>query len=245
MSLSNALSYLTVLPIPFKKHIPLGRSVHFFPLVGVGMGSVLVLAFVGLDAFLPQALACALVIALLEGMTGGIHLRAVAELVDGRRTFPGSGFGPRKEFQWKGRVAVGLVLLLKVAALAETRADWQPFALLLAPILGRSSQALGIIFSRHRLNPLGTRDPAIRRRQVRALFFTAVLLFVFLLFPWKIALMLAAQYFILIIAFYRYLNSSQDGLTVQTLGTVAEASETGLLVACALLTLFPLLSRFG
>ena len=41
MSLSNALSYLTVLPIPFKKHIPLNRSVHYFPLVGAGMGSIL------------------------------------------------------------------------------------------------------------------------------------------------------------------------------------------------------------
>ncbi len=238
MSLGNALSYLTVLPIPFKKHVPLGRSVHFFPLVGVGMGSVLVLVFVGLCAFLPKPLACALVIALLEGMTGGIHLRAVAELVDGRRTFPGSGFGPRKKFQWKGRAAVGAVLSLKVAALASIRPDWQPFALLLAPILGRSSQALGIIFSRHRLAPPGPPDPAIRRRQVRAVFYTAALLFVFLLFPWKAALVLAAQYFILIVGFYRYLNSSQDGLTVQTLGTVAEAAETGLFAACALLSLY-------
>lgn len=236
MSLSNALSYLTVLPIPFKKHIPLGQSVHFFPLVGVGMGSLLVLAFVGLMAFVPPILACITVIALMEGMTGGIHLRAVAELVDGRRTFPGSGFGPRTEYHWKGLAAVVLVLIFKAVALAKTRTDWQPFAVLLAPILGRSSQALGIIFSRHRLSPKGRQDPALKRRQTRALFFTAALLCVFALFPWKVALILATQYFLLLIAFYRVLNRSLDGLTVQTLGSVAELVETAFLVTCGILS---------
>lgn len=236
MSLSNALSYLTVLPIPFKRHVPLGRSVHFFPLVGVGMGSLLVIVFVAMQAFLPDLLACVGVVALLEAMTGGIHLRAVAELAEGRRTFPGHGFGPRKEYGWKAFAAVGLVIAFKVAALALIRPDWQPFAVLLAPILGRSSQALGIIFSRHRLAPAGPPDPAIRRRQRRALIFTAVLLFTFLLFPWRVAVVLAAQYFLLLVAFYRYLNRSQSGLTVQTLGTVAEMAETGLLAACAFLS---------
>jgi cobalamin synthase len=122
-----------------------------------------------------------------------------------------------------------------VAALAWTRPDWQPFALLLAPILGRSSQALGIIFSRHRLAPKGPPDPAVKRRQVRALFFTAALLLVFALFPMKVAAILAAQYFVIIIGLYRYLNRSQDGLTVQTLGSVAEIAETGLFVSCAFL----------
>lgn len=236
MSLGNAFSYLTVLPIPFRRNIPLGRSVHYFPMIGVGMGSILVLAFEGMKTIMPVPLACIGVVALLEAMTGGIHLRAAAELVDGKRTFPGHGFGPRSEYRWKGMLAVALILLVKGAALAQTRSDWQPFAVLLAPILGRSSQALGIIFSRHRLAVPGRPDPAIRRRQIRALLFTAVLMTVFLLFPWKVALILAAQYFLLIIAFYRYLNRSLSGLTVQTLGAVAEIAETGLLAACAVLT---------
>jgi cobalamin synthase len=155
MSLSNALSYLTVLPIPFKKHIPLNRSVHFFPLVGAGMGSALVLAFLAFQALLPGYLACAATIAAMEAMTGGIHLRAVAELVDGRRTFPGSGFAPKPEYHWRGIAAVVLLLFVKVNGLFNMRPEWQPFAVLLAPILGRSSQALGIIFSRHRLAAAG------------------------------------------------------------------------------------------
>ena len=53
MSLSNALSYLTVLPIPFKKHLPLNLSVHHFPLVGAGMGSILVLTLLFSNPFCP------------------------------------------------------------------------------------------------------------------------------------------------------------------------------------------------
>jgi len=237
MSLSNALSYLTVLPIPFKKHIPLNRSVHFFPLVGAGMGSVLVLAFLAFKAMLPVYLASVATIALLEAMTGGIHLRAVAELVDGRRTFPGAGFAPKPEYHWRGVAAVLLLLIVKVNGLAQMRPEWQPFAVLLAPILGRSSQALGIIFSRHRLQPAGGKpDPAARRRQARALFFTIALMFCMGLFPWKAAAILTAGYFALMTASYRFLNQRMEGLTVQTLGSVAEFTEAAFIATCSALS---------
>ena len=237
MSLSNALSYLTVLPIPFKKHIPLNRSVHFFPLVGAGMGSLLVLAFLSFKAILPGWLACAATIAMLEALTGGIHLRAVAELLDGRRTFPGSGFAPKPEYHWRGLAAVAVVFLIKVNGLAHMRAEWQPFAVLMAPILGRSSQALGIIFSKHRLETArGPKDPAVRRRQKRALVFTAVLLCCMGLFPWKAAAILTAGYFLLVLAAYRFLNKRMEGLTVQTLGAVAELAEAGFMATCSALS---------
>jgi cobalamin synthase len=239
MSIGNALSYLTVLPVPFKKHIPLNRSVHFFPLVGAGMGSVLVIALEGLGAFLPVYAACLGTIAVLEAMTGGRHLRAVAELFDGRRNFPGSGFSAKTEYRWMGITAVTVLLAVKVVSLAQTRLDWQPFAVLLAPILGRSSQALGIIFSRHRLAARGPLDAAVKRRQKRALVFTALLLTLFCLFPLKAAVVLAAQYFILMVAAYRYLNRSLEGLTVQTLGSVAELVEACFLITCAFLSWRP------
>ncbi|MDB5103407.1 MAG: hypothetical protein JWP91_1096 [Fibrobacteres bacterium] len=233
MSLSNALGYLTVLPIPFKKHIPLNRSVHFFPLVGAGMGSVMVLSFLAFKALLPIYLACIAAVAALEALTGGIHLRAVAELMDGRRTFPGSGFAPKPEYRWKGMAAVAVLFFVKVNGLAHMRPEWQPFAMLLTPILGRSSQALGIIFSRHRLDSVkGPTDPAVKRRKTRALIFTGVLLCSMGLFPWKAAGILTAEYFVIMLAAYRFLNRHLEGLTVQTLGTVAELTEAGFLATC-------------
>jgi adenosylcobinamide-GDP ribazoletransferase len=237
MSLSNALSYLTVLPIPFKKQIPLNRSVHFFPLVGAGMGSVLVLAYLACKALLPGYLACAATVAIMESMTGGIHLRAVAELVDGRRTFPGSGFAPKPEYHWRGIAAVILLLFVKVNGLYHMRPEWQPFAVLLAPILGRSSQALGIIFSRQRLARAGAPlDQAARRRQVRALVFTMALMLCMALFPWHAAAILTASYFGLMTASYRFLNQRMEGLTVQTLGAVAEITESAFIATCSALS---------
>ena len=233
MSLGNALSYLTVLPIPFKRHVPLGRSVHFFPLVGVGMGSILVLAFVGLKRLPPAGLACVGVVALLEGMTGGIHLRAVAELVDGRRTFAGSGFGPRQAGPGRAGRRWARCCSSRSAGLAAIRPDWQPFAVLLAPILGRSSQALGIIFSRHRLAPRVRRTrpsaaarsaPCSSRRSCSSSSCSS---------PGRWPSSWRPSTSSVLIGFYRYLNSSLDGLTVQTLGTVAELAETGFLLACA------------
>ena len=237
MSLSNALSYLTVLPIPFKKHIPLNRSVHFFPLVGAGMGSVLVLAFLAFKALMPISMASMATIAMLEAMTGGIHLRAVAELVDGRRTFPGSGFAPKPEYHWPGIAGVILILFVKASGLAHMRPEWQPFAVLLAPILGRSSQALGIIFSRHRLETVrGPKDPDVRRRQKRALLFTGALICCMALFPWKAAAILTAGYFAVLVSAYRFLNRRMEGLTVQTLGAVAEIAEAAFMATCSALS---------
>ena len=234
MSLSNALSYLTVLPIPFKKHIPLNLSVHFFPLVGAGIGSLLVLALLGFRTFLPNYLACLAVIALMEASTGGIHLRAVAELVEGKRTYPGSGFSAESNYGWKGIVVAALIFLVTVQGLAHMRLEWQLYAVLLTPILGRSSLALGIIFSRHRLDSAqGPLDQAFKRRQPRALYLTAALLFCMALFPWKVATILTVEYFLIMLLAYRYLNRRMEGLTVQTLGTVATLVEAGFLVTCA------------
>jgi hypothetical protein len=57
-----------------------------------------------------------------------------------------------------------------------------------------------------------------------------------LLFPWKTAALLTGEYFILMIAGYRFLNRRMEGLTVQTLGTVAELAEAGFLATCSALS---------
>src|SRR3989338_3612382 len=98
MSLGNALGYLTILPIPYKKHVPLLRSIHYFPLVGAGMGSAAGLLFLGARSLMPDFVACLLVLAALEGLGGGAWLRGAAEMFRGLRTYPGHGFDPG--FRW-------------------------------------------------------------------------------------------------------------------------------------------------
>jgi len=96
---------------------------------------------------------------------------------------------------------------------------------------------MGIIFSRHRLETVrGRKDPDGRRRQIRALLFTGALMCCMALFPWKIAAILTAAYFALMVATYRFLNRRMEGLTVQTLGAVAEIAEASFIATCSALS---------
>jgi adenosylcobinamide-GDP ribazoletransferase len=234
MSLGNALSYLTVIPIPYQRQEPLQRSVHFFPLVGAGMGSALVLGFVLLATYLPDALAVIGAVAGLEAMTGGRHLRAFAEFAEGRTTFAGHGFDSGFRWNWRGRLAVGSLLALKVFCLWSLPWEWQTTALLLAPILGRNAQTYGLVFSGYRRDDIGGKDPAIRRRRIRAVFLGSALLCLFFLFPWNVALACLGWFGVVVVGGFRILNHRSGGLTVQNLGWVAEMSEVGMLVVLAI-----------
>lgn len=235
MSLGNAFSYLTIAPIPYKRQVPLLRSVHYFPLVGAAMGSLLAIIFVGATRYVPSYVAAIAVIAILEWMTGGQHLRAVGEMAMGRRTFPGHGFGPATAYNRRGRFAMGFTVGVKALSLMLMPQAWQPYAVLLLPICGRCAQTLGIVFSRYRPQGKVKRDPAMVRRRIRAAFFSALLGFLLFLFPLRIGALLALQYIVVLALFYRAMNASNGGLTVQTMGTAAELSETLFLFSAAVL----------
>jgi adenosylcobinamide-GDP ribazoletransferase len=235
MSLGNAFSYLTVLPIPYKRKVPLLRSVHYFPMVGAAMGSVLAILFVGLTRFLPDVVACVAVVGLLEWMTAGRHLRAIAELAMGKQTFPGHGFDANLKLTPRGRIAVVVTVGLKALSLMFIPQAWQPYAVLLLPICGRCAQTLGIVFSRYRRPAEAQMDAKAVRRRIRALFISVLLGFLLFLFPLRIGAILALEYALLLMLFYRLMNARNQGLTVQTLGSAAEFSELLFLVSVAVL----------
>jgi adenosylcobinamide-GDP ribazoletransferase len=235
MSLGNAFSYLTILPIPFKRQVPLLRSVHYFPMVGAAMGSVLAMLFVGITHYVPSFLGCVLVIGILEWMTGWQHLRAVAETAMGRKTFPGHGFGKAPAYTRGGQIAIAITVLVKALGLMLMPTAWQPFAVLLLPICGRCALTLGIVFSRYRKLGEVKPDAAVVRRRIRAVFISALLGFLLFLFPLRIGAILALEYALVLTLFFRIMNARNQGLTVQSLGTAAEISETLFLVSAAVL----------
>jgi adenosylcobinamide-GDP ribazoletransferase len=139
-----AFSFLTRLPVPSVtlRDEDLGRSVAFYPLVGLALG----LGAGGLTTVLAGVtspfLAAALGAGLLAALTGGLHLDGLADLFDGL----GGGRGDRARIlaiMRDGRIgahgatALVLVLVAKVAAMAElaSRGNW--VALVLFPCLGR------------------------------------------------------------------------------------------------------------
>ena len=141
-----ALQFLSSLPISLPgmpKPQELGRSLLFYPLVGVLFGVVLV----GLNALLsgtPVFLHAALLLTVWVLLSGGLHLDGLADSADAWL----GGFGDRERTlsimkdPRSGPIAVVtliLVLLLKFTALLALIETHNTIALLLAPVIGRSA----------------------------------------------------------------------------------------------------------
>ncbi len=127
-----------------------GRSLLFYPLVGVLFGSVLM----GLNALLngaPPMLHAALLLCAWVLLSGGLHLDGLADSADAWL----GGFGDRERTLTimkdprSGPIAVVtlvLVLLLKFTAILALIESHHSLALLLAPLIGRSAM-LGLFLS--------------------------------------------------------------------------------------------------
>jgi len=141
-----ALQFLSSLPISLPgmpKPQELGRSLLFYPLVGVLFGVVLV----GLNALLsgaPMMLHAALLLTAWVLLSGGLHLDGLADSADAWL----GGFGDRERTlsimkdPRSGPIAVVtliLVLLLKFTALLALIEQQHWLAMLLAPVIGRGA----------------------------------------------------------------------------------------------------------
>jgi len=149
VALIGAFQFLTIIPPLIKRPFSakeLGQAVSFYPLVGVGIGSILL----GTDYLLlfisPPQLRAALILALWVILTGALHLDGFLDACDGLL----GGFTPEHRLQIMRDERIGafafsggvLLLLIKYSALTAIQ---QPFtALMLAPTLGRWSMVLAI-----------------------------------------------------------------------------------------------------
>ncbi len=139
-----AVQFLTRLPVrlpgmPAAQDV--GRSLLWYPLVGVLIGLLLMLAH-GLLAGAPLLLQAALLLALWVALSGGLHLDGLADSADAWA----GGFGDKERTlaimkdPRSGPIAVVVlvvVLLIKFAALAALLETGQAGLLLLAPWLAR------------------------------------------------------------------------------------------------------------
>ncbi len=147
-----ALQFLTRLPVKAGgEYSPerVGRSLAWYPLVGLLIGLLLWLADGLLEGQTPL-LTAAVLLVLWVGLTGALHLDGLADSAD---AWVG-GMGDRKRTLdiMKdpssgpiGVTALVLVLLLKFAALAALPAEALSQAVLLVPILARSGVAVFFI----------------------------------------------------------------------------------------------------
>jgi adenosylcobinamide-GDP ribazoletransferase len=146
-----ALQFLTVIPPVMKRALTpqeMGRAVAFFPLVGLLLGGMLLGLDEGLRRIWPPDLCAALVLSAWVLITGALHLDGFLDSCDG--LFGGRDAEQRLRIMRDERVGAyavaGGVLLLLVKLLALSWSRDRPGALLLAPVLGRWSMTVAILF---------------------------------------------------------------------------------------------------
>ncbi len=142
-----ALQFLTIIPLPFSvrcEERDLGRSMAFFPLVGLMLGALLAAGNYLLSGILPRGVVDLLLVAILAVLTGVLHLDGLADVCDGLAARGGRErfLAVMKDSRTGAAGAVGLVLLLllKYQALLHLPLEIKHQALFCFPLMARFSQ---------------------------------------------------------------------------------------------------------
>lgn len=155
-----AVQFLTRLPVPsFADFEPtwITRSARYFPLVGVLVGSISALVLLAAGQVWSGALPALLAIATGVLVTGGFHEDGLADTADGL----GGGQTPARRLEIMkdsrvgtyGVLALGLVLAIKVAALAQLPLTTAALALVAAHGAGRTAAVAVMVLDRHVSDP--------------------------------------------------------------------------------------------
>jgi adenosylcobinamide-GDP ribazoletransferase len=234
-----AFAFLTRLPVwrgPLRD-VDLGRSVGFFPLVGLVLGFLLTGLAAALPAATPPALAAVLLAALLALLTGGLHLDGVADVFDAL----GGGRGDRarmldimrdSRIGAHGAAALTLLLIAKVAALAAIVERRDLVALLAFGTVARWLAALLVVlFPYVRAEGLGRAFSGQAGRPQIAIATGVVVVVVAILGPGLIPPALGAAAAVLAFAFW--LHRRLGGLTGDVYGAAIELGEVVMLGLCS------------
>jgi adenosylcobinamide-GDP ribazoletransferase len=236
-ALVAAFAFLTRLPVwvgPLRDQ-DLGRSVAFFPMVGLVLGLMITGLSYLLVGSLPPLLIAVLMVALLAALTGAIHLDGVADMFDA----VGGGRGDRmrmlsimhdSRIGAHGASALILLLTAKVVAIAEAVQRRDLLSLMAFPAVGRWAVVPLIVFFPYaRPEGLG-REFNGEARSLQVVVATATMLLVIvalgvrLLIP---ALVAGAAALLLALWLRRLLG----GLTGDIYGAAVEIAEVSMLFA--------------
>ncbi|MDZ4184928.1 MAG: adenosylcobinamide-GDP ribazoletransferase [Desulfuromonadales bacterium] len=230
--LRQALLFLTVLPLTAAAGSAqqLGRSMAYFPLVGLGLGLLLAGVHQLLLLIFPPAVGALLVLLLLIYATGALHLDGVADTADGMygirdrasrlRIMKDSRVGAM------GVVALLCLLLLKVVSLTAIppAVRWQ--VLIALPVVGRWMMVALAVLAPYARSEGGTGSVFVEGVGRRELMLATLILATVLLGLFQLwGLTLLAALILAVIAIERYFRVRLGGVTGDILGAVCEWSE--------------------
>ena len=232
-----ALQFLTILPVKVSsvRSKDFGRSLRYFPLVGLLIGLTLCL-IANLTSFLPDIVSAAFIVALSIVLTGGIHLDGLADTCDG---FYGSRSKERTlEIMRDSRIGVMgvtgvvIILLFKFTFIASMPSVILTRSLILMAVFGRWSQVFGCYISSYARKEGKAKDfikyATVRDFLYASIFTVAVFLFVAGL---KGIVLLVIPTLITLLFIY-YAKKKIGGMTGDTIGALNEIAETAMLFVC-------------
>jgi adenosylcobinamide-GDP ribazoletransferase len=145
----TAFQFLTIIPLPFRlayQDGDMGRSMRWFPLVGLALGILLAALHYCLLFIFPEQIVALLLVAALAAVSGALHLDGLADVFDG---FGARGNRERFLTVMKdsstgaiGVVALVLDLLLKYQALLHLPAELKYGGIMVFPAAARYAQVL-------------------------------------------------------------------------------------------------------
>lgn len=233
-----ALQFLTI--IPFNKDLKvteedLGKSMLYFPLVGLLIGGCLVLSDKVLSFILPLSVVDGILIAILVLLTGSIHLDALADTIDGVAS--GKDKIKKLEIMKDGKIgaigAVGiiLILMLKYITLNAIPQALKYQSLLLMPMMGRWSQVTVAYFSDYAGLKKGLGFPFTTYLTFFIFIFaTLISLFSAYLLLFLKGILIAGIMFVFCFLYSYFFKRILGGVTGDILGAVNEIVEVAVLV---------------
>ena len=234
----SALQFLTIIHIrktEFDEE-KLSNSVIYFPLIGMILGLILVIANIVLSPVFPDIVTSTILVGLLAILTGGLHLDGLADTFDAIGTL---GSGKNKEEMLKimrdsssgsfGVISLILIIVTKIAMLASF--DSRNQVLLAMLVLGRWSMVLPMFLFKYAHAKEGKAKIFIEEMKLRkfilATLFTLIIIFLVLKLK-GINLFLVTGFISLIIS--KFFSNKIGGITGDTLGAINEISEVFTLI---------------
>jgi len=242
LSFFAALKFLTIIPIPWRRGASpeeLGRSIGYFPVVGIIIGLILAGLNWLLGLLLPSIVVNALLIVSMVVISGALHLDGFVDTCDGiagHKTV---------EDRWRvmhdsragafGIVGVFLLLLIKYVSLNSVPENLLMVTLILMPVVSRWAMVY-TIFAYPYARPAGLgkifKQEASWQRFTAA---TLLALAVALILARLAGLVIMISIWVIVVGMAAYLKRKFSGLTGDTYGAINETTEVCVLILVCLL----------
>lgn len=245
-----AFRFLTVIPLPIRREATaeeMGRSVFYFPVVGLIIGLILAGLYWALGRLLPDTVVNVLLLASTVLLNGALHLDGFIDTCDGLAG------NKTAEERWRvmrdsrvgafGVVGAVLLILGKYVTLSSVPDRLMWGTLLLMPVISRWAMAYAITaFPYARPSGLGTvftKQASLRTGAAATAFTVAAAVGIAALagisYPYVAAAVIVVAVWLVTVAWGRYLKWKFAGLTGDSYGAINEVAEIGVLMVVAAL----------